>query len=274
MINLESVSSSKSWRVRNLHDKAKEYIALLQGITLDEFIIILIKSKLDTELQTKYEEQRPENDTLKGFFAFLNQRCRILESHEPSHFKRDFNKDSNKDFNKDKKFQQTNSQSGNQNCPCCNDKHVIFFCSKFRSLEVNERKDLVKQESLCLLCLRANHTVSTCTFKKMCSTCGKKQNGLLHFDDQADGKKNDETKSSKRAYTAVMEQNQNETQEQVTDQVACAAVNKDDVLLATALVRIKIGNKWSEPVRALIDQGSTGSFCSEKLVKNLGYQFS
>lgn len=178
MLNLETVSCSNPRRVRNLHDKAKEYVALLQGITLDEFIIILIKSKLVANLQTKYEEQRSEKDTLKGFFAFLNQRCRILECYEPNHFKKDF---------KDKK--QGNPVAVNHICPCCNDNHLIFFCNKFRSLKVNERKDSVKQKSLCLLCLRANHTVSTCTFKKMCPSCGKKHNGLLHFGDQTDGKK-------------------------------------------------------------------------------------
>ena len=52
----------------------------------------------------------------------------------------------------------------------------------------------------------------------------------------------------------------------------CTAVNeeKDEILLATVLVRIRMKHGWSEPVRALIDQGSTGAFCTEKLVQELG----
>lgn len=47
---------------------------------------------------------------------------------------------------------------------------------------------------------------------------------------------------------------------------------EDNISLATALMRIKLKHGWSELIRASIDQGSTGSFCSERLVKELGLE--
>ncbi|RYE14254.1 MAG: hypothetical protein EOP45_19885, partial [Sphingobacteriaceae bacterium] len=176
--------------------------------------------------------------------------------------------------NSGKKYENSKGKNENvkherPNCPYCDGGHPIFFCDKFKAMKVIERKNVVKEKALCLLCLRPKHTVAECTYKKMCPTCGKKHNGLLHFGDFADNKKNDNSKPFKKSFVAVATEEVDEM-EQI---VACLATSEEtsvtkpiDIYLATAMIRIKTKYGWSEPLRALIDQGSMGSFCSEDVV--------
>lgn len=153
----------------------------------------------------------------------------------------------------------------------CDGNHPIFFCEKFKEMKVSERKEVVKQKSLCMLCLRPNHTATECSYKRMCPTCDKRHNGLLHYGDSFEPRKND-SKHVKRSFVAVTEAEEQEVQQIV----ACTAIKnededeeKADIYLATALVRIKTNNGWSETFRALIDQGSMSTFCTERLVTKL-----
>lgn len=79
-------------------------------------------------------------------------------------------------------------------------------------------------------------------------------------------KKPDRGYGQKRSYAAVTE---NEEKTDLASYTASKINNDYAVLLATAQVRIKVNGDWSEPIRALIDQGSMASFISEGLVKNL-----
>lgn len=76
---------------------------------------------------------------------------------------------------------------------CCNESHAIIMCAKFKALSVNERRDMVKQKSFCLLCLK--NTPKHTAIEKMCPHCGKRHNGLLHFNDNEKCEKKYEKKS-------------------------------------------------------------------------------
>lgn len=71
----------------------------------------------------------------------------------------------------------------------------------------------------------------------MCPTCGKKHNGLLHFE------KGNNIKKSYMAVTNEGGQNSESCQSAYT---VGATVDKTSTLLATALVRIKTSYGWSE----------------------------
>lgn len=66
-------------------------------------------------------------------------------------------------------------------CICCKgkDSHPLYLCSGFKSLNVNERVEFLKTNSLCFKCLS-----SDCNFKKCKARncfCGKPHNRLIHF---------------------------------------------------------------------------------------------
>lgn len=130
---------------------------------------------------------------------------------------------------------------------------------------MNERREIVKDKTLCLLCLRPSHMANECKFKKMCPQCGKRHNGLLHFEEKKFEKKTEKIMNkdnSKKSYVAIVGENE----------VVCATARDENsygALLATALIRIKTDNGWSETIRVLIDQGSMNSFITERVVKKL-----
>lgn len=63
--------------------------------------------------------------------------------------------------------QSFNSNNAN-NCQLCGSAHLIFKCSTFKSLSINERWEVVKKHEICACCLRQNHTSSNCIMKRQC----------------------------------------------------------------------------------------------------------
>lgn len=84
----------------------------------------------------------------------------------------------------------------------------------------------------------------------MCPTCGKKHNGLLHFE------KSNDNKNSKKTYLAVMNEGEQSDEIQPVAYTVGACFDRKSTLLATALIRLKTSYGWSEVFRVLIDQGS------------------
>lgn len=66
---------------------------------------------------------------------------------------------------------------------------------------VNERKDFVKSKRLCLLCVKPNHMVLNCNYKKGCLECNGKHNGLLYVKELKFNEKKPENKNADRKKT-------------------------------------------------------------------------
>ena len=63
-------------------------------------------------------------------------------------------------------------------CKFCGAAHVIYQCSKFKTLEMAERVSFVKKERLCIVCLQT-HAVGKCFSKRKCFTCGGSHNSII-----------------------------------------------------------------------------------------------
>lgn len=143
----------------------------------------------------------------------------------------------------------------------------LYTCNKFLGLSVAERRELVKQKSLCWLCLKPQHTVNECKFKKMCPHCEKKHNGLLHIGDQTK-KQTKNVEQSKKSFVVT-------TQDENIVCASCSTENDNrshGTLLTTAVIKVKSPNGIGCIVRVLIDQGSMASFVSERVVSFLGLE--
>ncbi|XP_043502762.1 uncharacterized protein LOC122524512 [Polistes fuscatus] len=135
--------------------------------------------------------------------------------------------------------------NSNKTCNICNSgNHKTFKCSRLLALSPKERFDLIRQKKLCLKCFGKAHTVNHCSWGE-CKTCNKGHNTLLHFSEP---------------HSAQAQINSNLHTSNISNQV----------ILATALVRIedKIGNFHT--CRALLDSGSQSNFITRKLANHLG----
>ena len=128
-------------------------------------------------------------------------------------------------------------------CVVCRGEHRLFYCDDFKKMKVPERIDVVRKFKLCENCLLANHDVKNCRKQSTCSVpdCGRKHTKFIH-----------------------MPENSSANSEQ---SVVANSVNlSDDIHLPVVPVIVN----GSCETYALLDSGSTNSFCSQNLVDELG----
>jgi len=131
-------------------------------------------------------------------------------------------------------------------CANCSEMHPIYKCKQFLEASVDERNQLVQEKRLCYNCLRANHAASNCESNFRCMVCRGKHHTSLHHDKPV---------STTNGY--------------VRKTVNGAGHNK----IALPVVAVKVKSPHSArtvDTYALLDPGSTASFATEALIKELG----
>lgn len=147
----------------------------------------------------------------------------------------------------EEKRRQTNSQckvmgeGGRVTCADCGDGHPLYRCMVFSRKSVADRNELVRSKKLCTLCLN-EHLGKDCQFKFNCNICRGRHNSLLHW-----------PRDGERLINAGMTEN-------------------NFVLLPTALITLESQCGVPFTFRALVDQGSSVSAVSEKLMTTLKWK--
>ena len=68
-------------------------------------------------------------------------------------------------------------------CLFCENSHKTLDCQQFKEWSPEERHDAAVKSSLCLNCLRPDHTLDDCASKYTCRVCKKKHHTWLHYTD-------------------------------------------------------------------------------------------
>jgi len=124
-------------------------------------------------------------------------------------------------------------------CPACGADHYINACDEFKALDVDGRRQLAKTKGLCFNCLRHGHKANGCRYERTCSVqgCGKRHSSYLHK----------------------------------TCLVTGAGARTAMLPLIPVKVRAADGQRYVKTL-ALLDSGSTTTFCTERLAKALHLQ--
>lgn len=129
--------------------------------------------------------------------------------------------------------------------------HYLQDCSEFKKLVVEKRRDFVKQNNICFMCLRKGHQTKVCRNKNSlpkCSKCNKDHADVLYFEDAQ------------------------KTIRNVDNQIAeVRCIQTCDVLLKIAMVVLKSPSK-TMIVPAFFDDGSTATMIDEDLANDLGLE--
>lgn len=139
--------------------------------------------------------------------------------------------------------------SGNS-CIYCSENHSSEFCHK---MTVDEKKEILRKQARCFLCLEPKHRIKDCTRKDFCNICNHKHNRSICFQF---GKSNED-----KVVTAISHCHGNRT-DNLTEK-------NTGVLLQTCTALIKSSNDKKEPVRLLLDSGSMKSFVNSTVSKKL-----
>lgn len=168
-------------------------------------------------------------------------------------------------FSRKSQASLTTTQTEKISCIICNNAYLLFQCPKFTQNNVKLRFKFAKANRLCINCLSNQHKTSECKLTYTCRQCSSKHHTLLHFDDiksDASSKSTSEqTKSNDLSQTSSAVDNPTFVG------APCSTVN---VVLGTAIIRIRYHSGNWEAVRVLIDTGSQVSVITNACVSKLG----
>ena len=139
---------------------------------------------------------------------------------------------------------QTNSELyPSVRCHLCSKSHKLYTCFKFRNMPVDKRCDYVKNNNLCVLCLSKDHSVVDCRSTYVCkiNNCGEKHSSSLHV------------------YPNVQ-----------LPSLTSSVRSNDNPNVHMPTVPVVIDGTFHTD--ALLDTGSSTTFCSKRLVDELKLQ--
>ena len=128
-------------------------------------------------------------------------------------------------------------------CPMCSKHHKLYTCYAFRSMPIDKRYDYVKNNKLCVLCLSNDHSVSECGSPYVCkiNNCGEKHSSSLHV------------------YPNVQ-----------LPSLTSSVHSNDNSNVYMPTVPVVIDGIFH--TSALLDTGSSTTFCTKRLVEELKLQ--
>lgn len=263
--NIQTESSSA---IKELLDTSNECLHALRNLNVDVdswdiMIIYILGLKLDNESRKQWEakicESSDELPKFKTFQDFLEQRFRSLEYLDTKGQRNNVSTRSTS-----VKAHHVSTQS----CPFCHDNHKLANCKKFGQQETDTRRKFVQTNSLCFNCLGANHSVFSCRQLSRCRFCKRKHHTLLHLRNVSN-----QTSEDSSAHQVEQDNTAEATTSssiQSTKVLSCFSTNHNQVLLATALIKVASRNGTVFDLRCLVDQGSQASFITESAVQLLG----
>ena len=149
----------------------------------------------------------------------------------------------------------------------------LFSCREFREMSVPDRFEIVCDNGLCFNCLKSDHFSLDCPSDKLCSYCGRKHATLLHRSQvgseaqRSQGSSQRQAAVPRRDEVAEFASAQSASVRQDPYCMSNVAEISDDVLLPVLRVNVRANGKI-ETVNALLDTGSTASFCCVSLVSS------
>lgn len=138
-----------------------------------------------------------------------------------------------------------------RSCKLCDQKHSLFRCPAFKAKSVEDRWKIVKEKRICFACLRAGHSIGTCSWKRTCgiNNCKRAHNRYLHFNKLLN-------KSPPTANVNSQDSNYKENSKQFFKIIPIKIHGKD-----------KIVDEF-----AFIDEGSSTSLIDLELLSELGLE--
>lgn len=290
LFNIEPITKESSINLKNLIDQMNKNLRSLESLgepvqQWDTLIIFMVTNKLDTTSFREWEEHKgtlskDKPIRLDAFIKFLRNRADLVETIELSQ-----NKTVGK-HNKQSKIKTLVSQNGSDKsgsmkpCPNCKEDHYLNNCPKFLALSNDARYRLLPSYKICFNCFRSGHYANSCRRPPGCKVCKRKHHTLIHINEVGTNSSRPSPQAptiaaddDKRSLTPVT--NSQSSSVALTGTVSSTACETSlgqgqcDVLLSTALVKLRDCDNREVIARAILDNGSTSCLMTESLHKKL-----
>jgi len=254
------IQQESATKIKALVDTTNECVRSLKvlGVPVNEWdtvLVYLCSERLDPESRRHWALSLTgtELPTYKAFQEFTEKHIRGLMAAEVSKPKAKSSKQSQSNDTSKSTYTTSQGTIRKSNCDICSEQHPVFKCEVFRAADVPSRIELVKKHKLCFNCLGNGHSIKQCKSEFTCRPCKRRHHSLLHL----------QVKTEESAATTNIE-----------NPVSCLHVNNGNttyqVLMSTALVKVRDITGTLQLCRVLIDSAADASFISEKCIQRLG----
>ena len=146
--------------------------------------------------------------------------------------------------------------------------HVLSVCSQFKAMSPGEGLCFVCDKKVCFCCFDGRNVVRQCRAGVICGVegCTAKRSKLLHQSFERSGKGNPGKQQAMPNPRTSSRQIESPTH-------TCSSPKQGEIKLALPIVSEKVRAKGQTVyyyTHALLDSGSTKTFCSEVLMEKLG----
>lgn len=250
-----AITSESPVALRKLIDTTTECVRSLEVLKLSKeelfelMVIHIVSKKLDSESRLQWERSLDDVKlpSLENFVKFLDHHARVTavvavkSSMKPQPILRKLNPVARNDVS-------VHQSALKQVCDVCKGDHLVFKCDTFLKLSIQQRIEEIMRLRLCFNCLRRGHGAQQCS-SGHCRKCQKPHHTLIHRE--------------------AVTQPAAEPEEVVVASQVVANRIWPQVLLATALIRVQDSRGSSMVCRAFLDNGSQGSFITERCAQKL-----
>ena len=175
--------------LRKLHDMMLQNIRAhdTMGYSTDpKFMTSLIQLKLDATTSFAWREASKELlkevPACEAILKFLDQRARSADD-EAS---KKSTVPGRKPFPASKAVAThlTTSTVPSKCHLCPGEKHPLYYCPKFKTMPIVERRSTLTSRNACFNCLKTGHKASQCMSLHRCKTCQEPHHTLLHLEQE------------------------------------------------------------------------------------------
>ena len=243
------------WAHRNYEIKKRQVESKVELKDLVEFVV---------------EAAEEATDPVFSRFSFMDSKCKET-SYKPTKQASSFSTTSNPS--------SSSNKTPSEKCPCCEQKHYITQCGKFKAMRIKERRDLVMKKGLCMNCFAKGRLTKDCPRDFTCSVdgCGLKHSKFLHLKPRLPVHDTEVQINTTINTPAVSNQQMSPTalSFQPSQPVPGSShfTHSHRRKLAMPIVAARVWNPESGVYRdtyALLDPGSNGTYCTSSLQEKLG----
>ena len=161
---------------------------------------------------------------------------------------------------------QKGDKSLENNCILCKEKHRIYKCQQYRSMNDLEKFKTIRANKLCFNCFQGDHFTSKCKSKNTCfkNDCTAKHHTTLH--NYFASKHNDKNKSKE---DPSKKNSENKKEDEEKSFTGMTKQSSKGVFMQIVPVKVKASNGKIATTYALLDNGSESTLIRDDFAESL-----
>ena len=253
LLNLDAVNSNQNLKaLRVLHDTIEAHVRSLKSLgvpseSYGSLLSSILMNKLPNDIKlTITREVREDEWKLDKLVEILR---REIEARERA------NGNTSSTAKKNVYTAAALVNNSTQKCTFCKSSHKTYECTEMT--DVQSRKNILKKEGRCFLCLRKGHLLKECKSKYRCNHCDERHSACI-----CTTRLSAQTPSTKNKANVTPAQTQ-----QVTDTSVNLSDSSTKILLQTAkgVIYNPKNPNITMKARLILDSGSQRTYISTKL---------